>query len=183
MNSQLAAMLRAFTLLLVCGSAACASSGGGASGGGHESADEAETIFGDAVAFTAVGMGMAVAVDGGERRGMQDGYVDQLFLLQQSEPSRTEPRLLRAVELFHADGVLLVRRADAPPLVFAVQIPGRPDPALGWLGSRANAGERFAGVELFSYTGAWNIPLRDVPSVSIATLLRPAPPPFSTIAP
>lgn len=181
------ALLRVFGAVLVAATGACAAGGAGAPADGPEpatvstrNADE-ETIFGDAVLFTAVGMGMAVAVDGGATRGMQDGYVDQLFILQQQEPSRTQPRDLRAVELFYADRLLLVRRAGAAPIVLAVQIPGHADPALGWLGSGANAAERFAGSQLFSFTGAWEIPLRDVPSTPIGSLLRPAPPPFLVV--
>lgn len=187
MKAQVPAMLRVLGLVLASASAACAASGAGApadepgAAAGARNPDEAEElIFGDVVLFTATGMGLAVAVDGGSRRGMQDGYVDQLFILHQQQPPRTAPREMRAVELFYADRLLLVRPARAAPVVFAVQIPGRPDPALGWLGSQANAAERFAGSEISRFAGAWEIPLRDVPSVSIASLMRPAPPPFST---
>ena len=191
MKVQILAMRRLLGIVLASAAAACAPARGPNPDAVRETLaidlrnpDEArESFFGDAMLFTVAGVGTAVALDGGTTRGMQDGYVDQLFVLQQPEPSRTAPRLLRAVELFYAGRLLLIHRAGMGPIVLAVQRDGDPDPALGWLGSRAVRAERFAGFGLSRRTGAWDVPLRDAPGASLASLFRPSPPPFPSAAP
>lgn len=191
MKPQMPAMLRVVAVLVVGTACACAPARGPNPAAQRETLamdlrnpDEArESFFGDAMLFTVAGLGTAVAVDGGYNRGTQDGYVDQLFVLQHRQPPATAPRLLRSVELFYAGRVLLIRRAGMGPIVLAVQMEGDPDPALGWLGARASRAERFMGLGLSRHTGAWDILLRDVPSASMARLFGPAPPPFSRVGP
>lgn len=130
-----------------------------------------ESVFGDAMLFTAPGMGVAVAVDGGTAPGMQDGYVDQVFVLQQQEPARVEPRRLPSAELFHAGKLLLVRSAGAEPLAFVVQAPGDAEPSADRLPFSPAGAQRFTGFGMSRRTGAWQLRLEEVTGSGMATLL------------
>lgn len=129
------------------------------------------SLFGDVVLFTAPGMGVALAIDGGTSPGTQDGYVDQVFLLQQEAPSAVEPRRLSSAELFYAGRLLMVRAAGAAPLTFVVQGTGDPEPAVDRLPFSASGAERFTGYGISRRTGAWQIPLNEVTSASASELL------------
>jgi hypothetical protein len=129
------------------------------------------SLFGDVVLFTAPGMGVALAIDGGTSPGTQDGYVDQVFLLQQEAPPALQPRRLSSAELFYAGRLLMVRAAGAPPLTFAVQDAGDPEPAVDRLPFSASGAERFTGYGISRRTGAWQIPLDEVTASSMSGVL------------
>lgn len=131
-------------------------------------------IFGDAVLFTAPGLGLALAVDGGAAPERQDGYVEQVFLLQQEEPSGVPQRLLRDAEMFYAGRMLMVRAKGEAPLTFMIR--GDPEPVVDALPFSVVGSERFAGYGLSRRTGAWTLALNEVTAASMADLL-PAPPP------
>jgi hypothetical protein len=130
-----------------------------------------ESVFGDVILFSAPGIGVAVAVDGGAAPGTQDGYVDQVFLLQQQEPARVDPRLLRSAELFYAGRLLMVRAPGAAPVAFMVQGTGDPVPAAERLPFTASGAQRLVGFGMSRRTGAWQIPLDEVTGTAMATLL------------
>lgn len=129
------------------------------------------SLFGDVVLFAAPGMGVAIAIDGGTSPGTQDGYVDQVFLLQQEAPSVVEPRRLSSAELFYAGRLLMVRAAGTAPLTFMVQGAGDPEPAVDRLPFSASGAQRFAGHGISRRTGAWQIPLDEVTASSMSGLL------------
>lgn len=171
--------------LVLSSTAGCAESGVGAPARGPNPAavsanlaldlrnpnDARESLFGDAVLFTAPGRGLALALDGGTAPGMQDGYVDQVFLLQQQEPTRVDPRTLRSAELFFAGRLLMARSAGTTPLMLVVQGPGDPEPAVDRLPFSTAGAERFSGFGLSRRTGAWQVPLDEVAGTRMTSLL------------
>jgi hypothetical protein len=185
MSSQMRRGAQLVAVVLASATAGCVESGVGPPARGPNPAaasatlaldlrnpgDARENLFGDAVLFTAQGIGVALALDGGSSRGVQDGYVDQVFVLQQQEPRSIEPRILCSAELFYGGRLLIVRAAGAAPLVFAAQGAGDPDPAAGWLPSSAAGTERFVGFGISRRTGAWGIPLDEVTGRSAGILL------------
>ena len=182
---DLSAALPCIALALICTTAGCVESGVGAPARGPNPAavgatlaldlrnpDAArENVYGDAVLFTAPGIGLAIALDGGAQQGMQDGYVDQVFILQQQEPTTLEPRPLRSAELFLAGRMLMVRAGDGARATFVVQAAGDPEPAVDRLPFSPAGAERFTGFGMSRRTGAWEVALEDVTRGSVAALL------------
>lgn len=130
-----------------------------------------ESIFGDVVLFPVADMGLALAVDGGSTRGTQDGFVDQVFLVQQKEPVAVEPRLLVSAELFYAGRLLMLRAPGSAPLTFTVRGHGDPDPVVDRLPFSAAGVERFTGYGISRRTGAWQVELNAVTGAAMADLL------------
>lgn len=189
--------LRGFVFAFGCLTAACVETGVGAPARGPNPAavsavlardlrnpDAArESVFGDAVLFTAPGLGVAIALDGGATPGMQDGYVDQVFILQQQEPTPLEARSLRSAEVFFAGRLLLVRAENGVRAAFMVQAAGDPEPAADRLPFTAEGAERFQGFGMSRRTGAWEVALDEAAGASMASLLPAcAPPPSGEVS-
>lgn len=174
----------ALGLFVVFATAGCMENGAGPARGPNPAAvsaslatdlrnpDEARSsLFGDVVLFAAPGMGVALAIDGGTSPGTQDGYADQVFLLQQEAPSAVKARWLSSAELFYAGRLLMVRAAGAAPLTFTVRGADDPEPAVDRLPFSASGAERFTGYGISRRTGAWQIPLDEVTASSMRDLL------------
>ncbi|HEX2210606.1 MAG TPA: hypothetical protein VHG93_23195 [Longimicrobium sp.] len=130
-----------------------------------------ETAFGDAVLFTAPGIGVALALDGGAEPGLQDGYVDQVFVLQQAAPTMFESRILRSAEVFFAGRVLMIRTAAGARTALMVQVDGEPVPLVDRLPFSSAGAERFTGFGMSRRTGAWGIGLDEVIGARMSDLL------------
>lgn len=125
-----------------------------------------QSISGDAVLFPVPGKGLALAVDGGSAG--RDGYVDQVFVLQQETASAVQSRVLSGADIFYAGRLLLVRAAGHAPVVFVVQGDGGAEPDMGGVPAGA---ERFTGFGMARRTGAWEIPLDEVTGARMSDLL------------
>lgn len=128
-----------------------------------------ESLQGDAMLFTVSGTGLALALDGGTSAASHDGYVDQVFVLQQEAPAAESPRLLANADIHYAGNLLLVRAPGHRPLLFLVQGRGDPLPDAGALG--ANDAQRYSGFGLARRTGTWEMRLTDVATTSMRDLL------------
>ncbi len=128
-----------------------------------------EFIHGDVVLFTVPGKGVALAVDGGASRGAQDGYVDQVFVLQQAQPTTMDSRFVPNAELQYAGRAIVLRAADRAPLLFVMRGDGDPEPELD--GVPESGAERFVGHGISRGTGAWQVRLEEVTGASMAALL------------
>lgn len=181
------AMIRLGACAILAAGAGCVENGGGAAPASGPTPAAAgatlaldlrnphearESIFGDAVLFTAPGMGLALALDGGTQPGMQDGYVDQVFVLQQQAPAALQPRRLASAELFYA-GPLLMVRSSTDRLAWMVRGDGDADPQVDRLPFSASGAERFVGFGMSRRTGAWQVRLEDAAGASMASLLAP----------
>jgi len=185
MRSRARAFISGVGVILLSATAGCIENGVGAPSRGPNPAamsatlaldlrnpqEARESIYGDFVLFSAPGVGLALALDGGAAPGTQDGYVDQVFLLQQEEPSAVEPRLLSAGELFYAGRLLMVRAVGAGPLVFTVRGEGDPEPAVDRLPFSPTGSERFAGYGISRRMGAWQVRLEEVTGSAMTDLL------------
>ncbi|HEY0018730.1 MAG TPA: hypothetical protein VGC13_20690 [Longimicrobium sp.] len=129
-----------------------------------------ESIFGDVVLFSAPGMGLALALDGGAQPGMQEGFVDQVFVLQQQTPAAVQPRRPASAELFYAGPMLLVR-SGTDRLAWMVRGAGNADPEVDRLPFSASGAERFTGFGLSRRTGAWQVRLENAAGASMTSLL------------
>lgn len=129
-----------------------------------------QSIFGDAILFPVPGKGLALAIDGGSAG--RDGYVDQVFVLQQETPSAVPSRVLSGAEIFHAGRLLLVRAAGQAPVVFVVGGDGDAEPDMG----RVPAGaQRFTGHGIARRTGAWKVALEEATGARMSDLLPTCP--------
>lgn len=125
-----------------------------------------ESIFGDAVLFPVPGRGLALAVDGGTAG--RDGYVDQVFVLQQETASAVEARVLSDADIFYAGRLLLVRAAGHASIAFVLQGNGDAEPDMGSVPAGA---ERFTGFGISRRTGAWEVALDEVTGARMSDLL------------
>jgi hypothetical protein len=128
-----------------------------------------EFIHGDVVLFPVPRTGLALAVDGGASPGAQDGYVDQVFVLQQQQPAAMDVRALSNAEVHYAGRMLSVRAAGRAPVLLLVQ--GEGDAAPDLSGGRTAGAERFAGFGISRRTGAWEVRLQEVTGTAMADLL------------
>lgn len=127
-----------------------------------------EFIHGDVVLFTVPG-GLALAVDGGASPGAQDGYVDQVFVLQQEQPAAVDSRLIPNAEIYYAGRVIALRAAGHAPVLFVMRGEGDPEPDLG--GTPAAGAERFVGYGISRRTGAWEVRLDEATAASMRAML------------
>lgn len=128
-----------------------------------------ESLQGDVVLFPVSGTGLALALDGGASAVSHDGYVDQVFVLQQESPTAESPRLLTNADIHYAGSLLLVRAPGHRPLLFLVQGQGDPVPDAGAIG--ANDAQRYSGFGLARRTGSWEVRLTDVAATPMRDLL------------
>lgn len=184
MSNRIAPALRGLALAILCATGGCMESGVGAPSRGPNPAAVGATLaldlrnpdaarenaYGDAVLFTAPGIGMALALDGGAQPGMQDGYVDQVFVLQQQEPTQVEPRPLRSAEIFFA-GRLMMVRAEGGRAAFLVRGADDPEPMADRLPFSHQGAERFMGYGMSRRTGAWQVALDEVTGTAMTSLL------------
>lgn len=117
-------------------------------------------IAGDAWLIPVSGRGVAIVIDGGPEPGMQDGFVDHVFLLMQQHPVDVQPRRLRDAE-FHSNGhVLLARGSGTQPVVLALgNPPPQQVPQIHFMPTVPPGAERYEGYGLSLRTSAWSVPL------------------------
>jgi hypothetical protein len=128
-----------------------------------------EFIHGDVAMLTVPGLGLALAVDGGTSPGVQDGYVDQVFVLQQAQPVAVDARAFSNAEIHYAGRVLSIRPPGHRPMLFLLRGQGDADPDLS--GVQTAGAERFVGHGISRRTGAWEVRLDELTTSSIAELL------------
>lgn len=114
-----------------------------------------ETFFGDVLVVALPLHDVAVLLDGGPAPGMQDGYVDQAFVLQQESPSDFRARTIAGAELHYAGRALFVRDPGGASLLLAME-----GSEINSVPASALAGAtRYEGFGLARRTGAWTVPL------------------------
>jgi hypothetical protein len=182
---SLARTKRLFGLLIVTAATACTENGAGINMKGPNPAavrsnlavlpgtpGTVHRIAGDAWLIPVSGSGVAIVIDGGPEPGMQDGFVDHVFLLAQQHPVDLQPRTLRDAE-FHTNGhVLLAHGAGTQPVVLAI---GNPPPQqvaqIHFMPTVPQSAERYEGYGLSLRTGAWSIPLDEILTRGVAELI------------
>lgn len=122
-----------------------------------------DRIAGDAWLVPVSGRGVAIVIDGGREPGMQDGFVDHVFLLTQEHPVDAKPRRLRDAQ-FHSNGrVLLAHGAGIQPVVLALgDPPPQLVPQIDVMPAAPDGAERYEGYGLSLRTGAWSVPLDEI---------------------
>ena len=114
-----------------------------------------ETFFGDVMVMALPLHGVAVLLDGGPTPGMQDGFVDQAFVLQQEAPADFRARTIAGAELHYAGRALFVRDPGGASLLLAME-----GSEINSVPASALAGAvRYEGFGLARRTGAWTVPL------------------------
>ncbi len=116
-----------------------------------------ETFFGDVLLIVLPRQGIAALLDGGPGPGMQDGYVDQVFVLQQEQTPVLRPRMITGTELHYAGRTLFIRDAAGAPLLLSVVASSD---AIGSVPAlEVAAATRYEGFGLARRTGAWSVRL------------------------
>lgn len=174
-----------FGLFIVTSATACAENGAGINAKGpnpaairsnlagrHGMPGRVDRIAGDAWLVPVSGHGVAIVIDGGPEPGMQDGFVDHVFLLAQEDPVNVQSRSLRDAQ-FHSNGrVLLAHGAGIQPVVLAL---GNPPPQLvpqiDVMPTVPQGAERYEGYGLSLRTGAWSVPLDEILTRGVAELI------------
>jgi hypothetical protein len=131
-----------------------------------------DRIAGDAWLVPVSGHGVALVIDGGSEPGMQDGFVDHVFLLAQEHPEPVQPRRLRDAE-FHSNGrVILAQGSGTQPLVLALAAPPpQRVPQIDVMPTTPDNAERYEGYGLSRRTAAWSVPLDEILTRGVAELI------------
>jgi hypothetical protein len=114
---------------------------------------------------------MALLLDGGSRPGLEDGFVDQVFVLQQENAVSPVRQRVNDAEIFYAGSSLLVRSHGRPEILLTLE---RAEDAGVW---RAHVptgtvpDQRWSGYGLSRRTGAWTLPLDGVEESSLLSVL------------
>lgn len=120
-----------------------------------------EVLYGDVVVHRLDSLKTAIALDGGPTRNLQDGYVDQVFVLQHEPGVSTPDTFLPQAEIEYRGRALFVRSGGGGGLGFAVNAE-----AAAQLRDELPSPEKSVpfsiGYGLARRTGPWEVRVREV---------------------